>query len=128
MKKYAIPLALSALVLVGITACKRSDSASTAPQTDSTQTNAPASSQDNSQAKAYQTTERSKKREAVRKQVEAVLTQDQVQQLETKLQQGEKMRQALSEINLTADQKTNVQDILKTAYTNRQKSEQQSPQ
>ncbi|MER3475525.1 MAG: hypothetical protein C4287_01665, partial [Leptolyngbya sp. ERB_1_2] len=74
------------------------------------------------------TTERSKRREAVRKQVEAVLTQDQVQQLETKLQQGEKMRQALSEINLTADQKTKVQDILKTAYANRQKSEQQSPQ
>lgn len=140
MKKYlAIPLVLAAIALGGITACNRStpqaDSTQTPAQTNSTQANSTQSTTDNtastgsSQSKAYQTTERKHKREGVRKQIEALLTQDQVKQLETKLQQGEKMRQAVTELNLTPEQNTKVQALLKTAYANRQKSaEAGSPQ
>jgi len=76
-----------------------------------------------------QNAERQEKREAVRKQIEAVLTPDQVKQLEAKLQQGEKMRQALSSLDLTADQKTKIQGILKAAYPQRQQpAPEASPQ
>lgn len=61
------------------------------------------------------------KREAVRKQVEAVLTPDQVKDLEAKLQQGEKMRRAVSSLNLTPEQKTKIDEIFKTAYAHREK-------
>jgi flagellar basal body-associated protein FliL len=72
--------------------------------------------------------ERAQKRDEVRKQVEAVLTPDEVQQLETKVKGGEKMRKALSELNLTAEQKTKIKDILKTAYPGRQKQSEKSSQ
>lgn len=124
MKKYAIPLVLSALLLAGITACNRSDSSTDAPQTNS----AAASQQDNSQAQAYQTAERTRRREAMRKQIEAVLTPEQAKQLDSKLQQGEKMRQALSELNLTADQKTKIREAMQAARANSQQPAQQSPQ
>jgi Spy/CpxP family protein refolding chaperone len=57
-----------------------------------------------------------------------VLTPEQVQQLETKVKGGEKMRKALSELNLTAEQKTKIKDILKTAYPRGQKQSQTSSQ
>ncbi|MEG4205924.1 hypothetical protein QUA20_18585 [Microcoleus sp. Pol7_A1] len=72
--------------------------------------------------------ERAQKREELRKQVEVVLTPEQVQQLETKVKGGEKMRKALSELNLTAEQKTKIKDILKTAYPRGQKQSQTSSQ
>lgn len=72
--------------------------------------------------------ERAQKRDRVRKQVEAVLTPEQVKQLETKVKGGEKMRKALSELNLTAEQKTKIKDILKTAYPRGQKQSQTSSQ
>ncbi|MBE9187521.1 hypothetical protein IQ270_23455 [Microcoleus sp. LEGE 07076] len=60
--------------------------------------------------------ERAKKRDEVRKQVEAVLTPQQVKQLDAKIKAGEKMGKALNQVNLSADQKTKVKAILKAAY------------
>jgi Spy/CpxP family protein refolding chaperone len=39
--------------------------------------------------------------------------------LSAKLQQGEKMRKAVFSLNLTAEQKTKIQDIFKAAYPRR---------
>lgn len=130
MKKYVIPLAFSALLLAGITACNRSDSSANAPQTDaaSQPTNAQGSQPNNSQAGAYQTAERTRRREAMRKQVEAVLTPEQAKQLDSKLQQGEKMRQALSELNLTPEQQTKIREAMKAARANSQQPAQQNSQ
>lgn len=47
----------------------------------------------NAQNKA-QSPERAQRREAMRKQIETVLTPEQSQQLQTKLQQGTRMREA----------------------------------
>jgi Spy/CpxP family protein refolding chaperone len=47
--------------------------------------------------------------------VQVVLMPDPAKQVGTKLQQGEKLRQALSELNLTADQNTQVKTIFKAA-------------
>jgi Spy/CpxP family protein refolding chaperone len=63
--------------------------------------------------------ERAQKRAAVLKQIETVLTPEQIQQLQTKLKQGEKMRVALRELNLKEDQKTKIREILKAAYPHR---------
>ncbi len=126
MKKYAIPLALSALLLAGITACNRSSPSATASQSDSSQpsaTSAQGSSQDN-RTQAAPTPEQLKRREEVRKQIETVLTPDQTKLLETKVQQGEPMRKALNELNLTDDQKAKIRDIRKAAYANHKKSNQ----
>ena len=60
--------------------------------------------------------EREQRRNARRKQIEAVLTPDQVQQLQAKLKQGEKLRSAISSLNLTADQKTKIQIIMEKSY------------
>jgi len=97
---------------------------STAPKGDQSKSDQPQTDQ----AKAAQKAERQQKREAVRKQIEAVLTPDQAKQLATKLQQGEKMRQALSELNLTADQKTKIQAIRKAAYPQQPKPSPEASQ
>jgi Spy/CpxP family protein refolding chaperone len=72
--------------------------------------------------------ERAKKRAEVRKQIDVVLKPEQVKQLNAKLKGGEKMRKALSEINLTAEQKTKIKAILKAAYPNVQKPSETKPQ
>jgi Spy/CpxP family protein refolding chaperone len=123
MKKYAVPVLLSALVLIGVSACNPASQSTTAPQSDpapAQTTTTDTQSQDNSQAKAYQTAERTRRREALRKQIEAVLTPDQAKQLDAKLQQGEKIRQALSELNLTDAQKTQIKEAMKAARANSQ--------
>ncbi len=110
MKKQTIAaLLLASALTIGVSACGQSNSAQ-APQPDT------ASAQPNN-APAPDQAARAQKREEIRKQVEAVLTPEQKQQLQTKVQSGEKMRQALKEINLTADQKTKIQTILKNAYS-----------
>ncbi|WP_375499667.1 hypothetical protein [uncultured Nostoc sp.] len=108
-------LLLATILIGGMTACSNSKSPDVSQGNDSgtkvsdTSTTNPASN----------TPERAQKREEVRKQVEAVLTPDQVKELSTKLQQGEKMRKAVLSLNLTAEQKTKIQDIFKTAYPHR---------
>lgn len=123
LHRSAITVIFLMLFATGMTACNGLNS-STSAQSGNAQTadTASTSGSDSAQTSANQKADRQQKREAVRKKIEAVLTPDQVKQLETKLQQGEKMRQALSEINLTADQKTKIREIRKMAY-----SHQQSP-
>ncbi len=58
----------------------------------------------------------------MRKQIEAILTPEQSQQLQAKLQQGSKMREAMASLNLTADQKAKIRDIMKSYRS--QRSEQ----
>ncbi|MEH1906142.1 MAG: hypothetical protein V7L05_33020 [Nostoc sp.] len=114
-KQIILPTLLLATILIGgMTGCTSSKSPDVSQGGDSgtkvsDTTNSPASN----------TADRAEKRDAVRKQVEAVLTPDQVKQLSTKLQNGEKMRKAVLSLNLTAEQKTKIQDIFKTAYPHR---------
>ncbi|MEH1768620.1 hypothetical protein [Nostoc sp.] len=116
-KQIILPTMLLATILIGgMTGCSNSKSPDVSQGDDSgtkvsdtSTTNSPASN----------TPERAQKREEIRKQIEAVLTPDQVKELSGKLQQGEKMRQAVLSLNLTADQKTKIQDIFKTAYPHR---------
>lgn len=70
--------------------------------------------------------QRAQKREELRKKVEAVLTPEQVKQLDTKMKGGEKMRKALNQLNLSADQKTKVNAILKAASPRAQNGQMQS--
>ncbi|MEH2210956.1 hypothetical protein [Nostoc sp.] len=116
-KQIILPTLLLATILIGgMTGCSSSKSPDVSQGNDSgtkvsdtSTTNSPASN----------TSERAQKREEIRKQVEAVLTPDQVKELSTKLQKGEKMRKAVLSLNLTAEQKTKIQDIFKTAYPHR---------
>ncbi|MBN3939211.1 hypothetical protein [Nostoc sp. NMS9] len=116
-KQIILPSLLFATILIGgMTGCSSSKSPDVSQGNDSgtkvsdtSTTNSPASN----------TAERAQKREEIRKQVEAVLTPDQVKELSTKLQQGEKMRKAVLSLNLTTEQKTKIQDIFKTAYPHR---------
>ncbi|MEH2204288.1 MAG: hypothetical protein V7K53_09425 [Nostoc sp.] len=116
-KQIILPTLLFATILIGgITGCTSSKSPDVSQENDSgtkvadtSTTNSPASN----------TPERAQKREEIRKQVEAVLTPDQVKELSTKLQKGEKMRKAVLSLNLTAEQKTKIQDIFKTVYPHR---------
>lgn len=117
----------SALVLGVITGCSGSRSSDASnpeasganvSQTNPSQTN---SSNTNRSARAQ-------RREEIRKQIEAVLTPDQVKQLQEKMQQGERMRTALSSLNLSTEQKTKIQEILKSAYSSRQERSENNSQ
>lgn len=124
MKKQTISaLLLAGALSIGVSACGQSNSAQ-APQSDTPSAQSNATSAQPNNASAPDQAARAQRREQIRKQVEAVLTPEQAQQLQTKVQSGEKMRQALKEINLTADQKTKIQDILKRAYTRPEGSSQ----
>ncbi len=115
-KQIILPTVLLATILIaGITGCTSSKSPDVSQGGDSGTTKV----SDTTNSPASNTPGRAEKREAVRKQVEAVLTPDQVKQLSAKLQQGEKMRQAVLSLNLTAEQKTKIQGIFKTAYPHR---------
>ena len=140
-------LLVGALLIGGLSACTQSN-ASEATQPDTTAANPVSSDQAKADSASSQTAlpvaatatpansaqpkatdaERAQKREELRKQVEAELTPEQVQQLETKVKGGEKMRKALSELNLTAEQKTKIKGILKAAYPRGQKQSQTSSQ
>jgi hypothetical protein len=115
---------ISALLLGGVlTACNQASppnssptssatTASTTPQASSPSTGAP---KDVSQANG-ETPEREQRRESRRKEIEAVLTPDQVKQLQAKLKGGEKLRSAIASLDLTADQKTKIQIIFEKSY------------
>ncbi|MEG4499595.1 hypothetical protein QUB05_10005 [Microcoleus sp. F10-C6] len=149
MKRTTIAAAfvLVGALLVGGLSASRQSNTSEATQPDTTATNPVSSDQAKADSASTQTAqpvaatatpssaqpkatdaERAQKREELRKQVEAVLTPEQVQQLETKVKGGEKMRKALSELNLTAEQKTKIKEILKTVYPRGQKQSQTSSQ
>ncbi|MHC5599094.1 MAG: hypothetical protein ACYTXC_24645 [Nostoc sp.] len=115
-KQIILPTLLFATILIGgMTGCSSSKSPDVSQGGDSG-TKVSDTSTTNT---ASNTPDRAQKREEVRKQIEAVLTPDQVKELSTKLQQGEKMRKAVLSLNLTAEEKTKIQDIFKTAYSHR---------
>ncbi len=70
----------------------------------------------NSQKPKMSDAERAQKRKEVSEKLAKVLTPEQYKSLDAKLNSGEKMRKALTEINLTAEQKPQVKAILKAAY------------
>jgi Spy/CpxP family protein refolding chaperone len=100
-KRMIITTALLGIILGGMTACAGNSSHASQAQTHD--------------------------RQAIQKQVETVLTPDQVTQLHSKEQQGQKMREALSSLNLTADQKTKIQQIFQSAHTHKHEQPQNSP-
>ena len=126
MKKHIVRISIIAavaLLMGGMTACSfagnamagnsKTPQATTIPEIPSN--TAPNASRETNQAKEYEKLERSRKRAEVQKKIETFLTQDQVKQLDSKLQQGEKMRQALSEMNLTTEQNAKIQAVFKEA-------------
>ena len=126
MKKQpfaVICLLIGGLSLGGLSACTPSQS-SEVSQPNSEQTVAANSSPNSSSeggTNRPSAAERAQKRQAVLKKIEGVLTPAQNQELQTKLQQGEKMRVALRELNLQDSQKTQITDILKAAYPHRKR-------
>ncbi len=129
-QSHSLRRALTALLLTvmatGMAACQGGNT----PQSDNGQASTTdRASTDQGATSADQQTARQQRREKMRKELEAVLTADQAKQLEAKLQQGEKFRQALKELNLTADQKAKIQAIRKAAYAQfHQPSPESSPQ
>jgi Spy/CpxP family protein refolding chaperone len=115
-------LLTSMLSLGGLSACTSSPP-SQVLQSDGGQGNAAVNP---SESNAPPTAERVQKRAEVRKQIEAVLTPEQVQRLQGKLNEGERMRKALRSLNLQADQKTKIQDIFKAANPTQDKPMQQN--
>jgi len=108
---------LMAMILSGsITACSQSQEADRS-QPDTAQSNT--TQQNTAPANTPSSPTRAQRSQAIRKQIETVLTPEQTQQLETKIQQGERMRQALSSLNLTPEQKTKIQEILKASRPRR---------
>ncbi|MBC7973121.1 MAG: hypothetical protein H7Z11_23865, partial [Verrucomicrobia bacterium] len=105
-RTIATTILLGTLLVGGVTACSQPNTLES-PQGNTT----PATSQSTD----TQPSDRTQKREAMRKQIEAVLTPKQSQQLQAKLQQGARMREAMASLNLTPEQKTKIQNIMKAA-------------
>ncbi len=103
---------LGMLLIGGVSACSQPN-ASESPQTDTMSSGAAPSDKARSP-------ERAQRREAMRKQIEAVLTPEQSQQLQAKLQQGVRMREAIASLDLTPEQKTKIQDMIKATRAQRQ--------
>ncbi|WP_293330811.1 hypothetical protein [Microcoleus sp. CAWBG58] len=91
-----------------------------------------AANSQNPQQPKLSNAERAQKRKEVSKKLAKVLTVEQYKELNAKLKSGEKMRKALTEINLTAEQKPKVKAIIKDLYPraaqNLQKSSETKPQ
>ena len=128
MKKHpfaAICMLIGGLSLGGLSACTPSQSTEASqPSADQTMTARSSGSPETSSEGGTNrpaAAERAQKRQAVLKQIAGVLTPAQNQELQIKLQQGEKMRAALRELNLQDSQKTQITDILKAAYPHRKR-------
>jgi Spy/CpxP family protein refolding chaperone len=117
------PLVLATILMTGIAGCNSVQTAQSPdqPTTESTSTTSDGKSAEGKQARSPAA---QKRREEIRKQIKAVLQPEQVKQLESKMQTGEKMRQALNSVNLTAEQKTKIEAIYQTARANRQAESQ----
>jgi Spy/CpxP family protein refolding chaperone len=125
MKKQpfaVICLLIGGLSIGGLSACTPSQSSESQVNADqTTAANSNSSSSSEGGTNRPSAAERAQKRQAVLKKIEGVLTPAQNQELQTKLQQGERMRAALRELNLQESQKTQITDILKAAYPHRKR-------
>ncbi len=120
MKKQQLftPALLVLVLLTGLASCKSSGNPQSSEQPKTEQAVIP-SPENSAGGNKIRSPEAQKRREEIRNQIKAVLTPEQVKQLETQMQGGEKMRQVLTSLNLTADQKTKIEAIYKTARANR---------
>lgn len=114
-QKISTTILLVTALNISLVACNRSDAAKNASEANRTPaaTEAPA---------------RDQQRLAMRSKIKAVLTPTQVQQLETKMQAGGKMRSALAGINLTDTQKSKIKEIYQASRAERQKSSGETAQ
>lgn len=115
-RKIATILLLVSLLGTGIASCNKSIATK---QDDRVETSANTSSP---------SPERSQRRLAMQTKIKAILTPAQIQQLDTKLKAGDKMREAMKTIDLTADQKAKMQEIYQAARAEREKSSGESGQ
>jgi Spy/CpxP family protein refolding chaperone len=109
-KKIGTTILLGATLNIALVSCNRSDVTKTDPATGKS----PAASESPAPNLSQQ-------RLAIRSKIKAVLTPAQILQLETKMKGGRKMREALTEIELTADQKTKIKEIYRAGRAERQK-------
>lgn len=121
-QQLVIPCLLALVLITGLAGCKSSEDSSSSEQPKTEQ--ATTSTENGAEGKKTRSPEAQKRREETRNQIKAVLTPEQVKQLDSKMQGGEKMRQALTSINLTADQKTKIAEIYQTARANREAKSQ----
>lgn len=108
-QKISTTILLVTALNISLVACNRSDAAKNASEANGT----PA---------ATESPARDQQRLAMRSKITAILTPDQVQQFETKMQGGGKMREALTSINLTDTQKSKIKEIYQANRAERQKS------
>jgi Spy/CpxP family protein refolding chaperone len=111
LQKISTTILLVTALNISLVACNRSDAAKNAPAGDGT----PATTESPVPARDQQ-------RLALRSKIKAVLTPAQVQQFETKINAGGKMREALAGINLTDTQKSKIKEIYQASRAERQKS------
>ncbi len=123
-QQLVIPCLLSLVLITGLAGCKSSENPSSSEQPKTEQA-ATTSTENSTDGKKARSPEAQKRREEIRNKIKAVLTPEQVKQLESKMQGGEKMRQVLTSLNLTADQKTKIEAIYQTARANRQAESQE---
>ncbi len=123
-QQLVIPCLLALLLITGLAGCKSSENPSSSEQPKTEQA-ATTSTENSTDGKKARSPEAQKRREEIRNKIKAVLTPEQVKQLESKMQGGEKMRQVLTSLNLTADQKTKIEAIYQTARANRQAESQE---
>ena len=111
---YIAPVLVSIVLLTGITSCHPNLASS--PNT--TDSRSPSEIDNAASPKARSLAGLQRRAETIR-QVKAVLNPAQVRELEAKMQSGEKIRQALTGINLTEAQKTKIEAIYQTIRANR---------
>ena len=115
-RKIATTLLLVSLLGTGIASCNKSAETKKDNQVEtSTNTSSPSP-------------ERAQRRLAMQTKIKAILTPAQVQQLDAKLKAGDKMREAMKTIDLTADQKAKIQEVYQAARAEREKSSGESGQ
>ena len=116
------PLFLSIILLAGITGCKSSDSQPKATENSSSPSEVNSAGDNQARWRSLskrESPEAMKRREETRNQVKAILTPEQIKELDSKMQAGEKMRQALTSVNLSTDQKTKIEGIYQAMRANR---------
>ena len=116
-RKIATTLLLVSLLGTGLASCNKSAEVTKEPQAQTTTANA-----------ASPSPERAQRRLAMQTKIKAILTPPQVQQLDTKLNAGEKMREAMKAIDLTADQKAKIKEVYQAARAEREKSSGENAQ
>lgn len=113
----AITLLLASLLGMGISSCNQNPTAVKQPKSEITTTNTSSSAPD-----------RVQRRLAMQNKIKAILTPAQVQQLDAKIKDGDKMRTAMKTIDLTTDQQAKIKEIYQSARAERKQSSEENGQ